>query len=502
MKLITSSIFLLLSISTHATQHALVIGINKYPSEQHFSNLDAAVNDAQLIAKTLRKQGIILPENRLLLDEKATRKAFDKAWQNMLKQAQPGETLILSFAGHGSQNKDNQPFDEKDGKDESLLFYDYNGKQGFIIDDQLYSLFKEAAAYKIVVLIDACHSNGMVRARHKTGQTRTGKYNIVPSIPVLPSNQADENNQLRHVTYITAVSNDNLIIQETNFSGKQHGALSWYFAKALNGEADSNRDKYLVPNELRDFMTEKVRDKMNNQQIPKIKTGEDKPGIKLRSLIVEASDSIINIKIKNTKPPRDLKQFRQVESGYDLLFERFNHQIKVFNNTGDEETQFPYDQHRHWQQIINKHRLLKGLANRFNMQLKPIKMTLPEGDDIHKQGELLHFSIEPGDYREGLMALTLFNLAGNGTLQFVYPLTLYGDSYNQIKKFPFHLPPLEVKPPYGGDNLVAILCRQPAYSLHQFLNSKTNPPTIEQVMAHLKDHTCQIGQYGFYSVGR
>ncbi|MDM8563522.1 hypothetical protein QUF54_09230, partial [Candidatus Marithioploca araucensis] len=348
----------------------------------------------------------------------------------------------------------------------------------------------------------ACHSNGMVRARHKTGQTRTGKYNIVPSIPVLPSNQADENNQLRHVTYITAVSNDNLIIQETNFSGKQHGALSWYFAKALNGEADSNRDKYLVPNELRDFMTEKVRDKMNNQQIPKIKTGEDKPGIKLRSLIVEASDSIINIKIKNTKPPRDLKQFRQVESGYDLLFERFNHQIKVFNNTGDEETQFPYDQHRHWQQIINKHRLLKGLANRFNMQLKPIKMTLPEGDDIHKQGELLHFSIEPGDYREGLMALTLFNLAGNGTLQFVYPLTLYGDSYNQIKKFPFHLPPLEVKPPYGGDNLVAILCRQPAYSLHQFLNSKTNPPTIEQVMAHLKDHTCQIGQYGFYSVGR
>ena len=495
MKLIITSLIFVCSLSVSAAQHALVVGINKYPFSEQFDDLEAAVNDAQLIAKTVRQQGIILPDRRILLDEKATRAGFDRAWFDMLRQAQPGDTLILTFAGHGSQNRDSQPFDEMDGKDESLLFYDYNGEDGFIIDDELYSLFAKANSYKIVLLIDACHSSGMVRAvRRNSGRKRTGKYNIIPSIPVLPNNEADENNQLSHVTHITAVSNDSLEVHETSF-GKKHGALSWFFVKALNGEADGNHNRYLEPEELQDFLVEKVSDKMNNQQTPKVKTGDKQVGIKLRSLVVVASDSIINIKIKNTNPPRNLKHIRKVSSGYDLLFEGFNNRIRVFNNTGDEVSNFTDS--KAWQQIINKHSLLKGLANRFDMQLKPIKIKLKQGDGIHKQGERLHVSIKPGDYREGLKALTLFNLAGDGTLQFVYPLADYGDSY-RIHKFPYNLPSLQVMPPFGGDNLVVILCRQPAYGLHRLL--KYNKiPTIEQVMARLNANSCQIGQYGFFT---
>lgn len=498
MKLL-SSLILILSMSANAAQHALVIGINKYPFTKQFGDLDAAVNDAQLIAKVVRRQGIILPNHRILLDEKATRANFDRAWEDMLRQAKPEDTLIVTFAGHGSQNQDTPPIDEKDGKDESLLFYDFDGKDGLIIDDQLYSLFEKANKYKIVLLTDACHSSGMVRtARRNIGRKRTGKYNITPSIPVLPSNEADENNQLKHVTHITAVSDDSLVVQETSFD-KRHGALSWFFAKALNGEADRNQNRYLEPEELQDFLIEKVSDKMNNQQIPKVKTGDQQVGIKLRSLIVEASDSIINIKIKNTTAPSNLKHIRKVSSSaYDLLFEGINNRIKVFNNTGDEVTSFAAYEHRRWQRVINKHSLLKGLANRFDMQLKPIKIKLKQGDGIHKQGQILNFSIEPGDYQEGLKALTLFNLAGDGSLQFVYPLAEYGDSY-RINKFPYNFPPLKVMPPFGGDNLVAILCRQPASQLHQLLKYNSKIPTIEQVMARLKTNTCQIGQYGWFS---
>jgi hypothetical protein len=279
-------------------------------------------------------------------------------------------------------------------------------------------LFEKARAYKIVLLVDACHSSGMMRGvRRNTGRKRTGKYNIIPHL-VPPSNEADENNQLSHVTHITAVSSDSLVVQETSF-GKKHGALSWYFAKALNGEADRNKNRYLEPQELQGFLVEKVSDKMNNQQIPKVKTGDQQVGIELRSL---------------------------------------------FN-------------------------ILKSL--------KPINISLREGDGIHKQGETLHFSIEPGDYEEGLKALTLFNLAGDGTLQFMYPLVEYGDSY-KINKLPYKLPPLKVMPPFGSDNLVAILCRKPAYELHKLL--KYNKiPTIEQVMAGLDGNTCQIGQYRFFT---
>ncbi|WP_069472507.1 caspase family protein [Candidatus Marithrix sp. Canyon 246] len=72
---------------TKSNQHALVIGIDKY---QHFTNLNGAVNDANLLAQTLRNKNINLPNNRVLLNEQATRKTFMKAWKDMLQAANPG----------------------------------------------------------------------------------------------------------------------------------------------------------------------------------------------------------------------------------------------------------------------------------------------------------------------------------------------------------------------------------------------------------------------------
>ncbi|WP_216093260.1 caspase family protein [Candidatus Marithrix sp. Canyon 246] len=61
-----------------------------------------------------------------MLNKQATRKNIINAWRKMVKQAQPGDTLILTYSGHGSQINDIYPFDEK------LDFY-----EGYIIDDEL-----------------------------------------------------------------------------------------------------------------------------------------------------------------------------------------------------------------------------------------------------------------------------------------------------------------------------------------------------------------------------
>jgi len=123
------------------TQHALVIGIDQY---QHpdINTLKGAVNDAKLLRDALRQAGVKLPNDRVLLNKKATRNAFLKAWRNMLKKAQPGDTLILTFAGHGGQEPDKAPRGEKDGKDENLIFHDFDGTiGGRLTDDELYGLF-------------------------------------------------------------------------------------------------------------------------------------------------------------------------------------------------------------------------------------------------------------------------------------------------------------------------------------------------------------------------
>ena len=118
-------------------QHALVVGINQY---QHagqlwdvegtfLQNLNGAVNDAKLLTEALRHAQIKLPAQRILINANATRANFVQAWKNMVKQAKPRDTLIVTFAGHGIQyQSDIFPKDEKDNKDEGLMFYGFNPK--------------------------------------------------------------------------------------------------------------------------------------------------------------------------------------------------------------------------------------------------------------------------------------------------------------------------------------------------------------------------------------
>ena len=112
---------------------------------------------------------------------------------------------------------------------------------------------------------------------------------------------------------------------------------------------------------------------------------------------------------------------------------------------------------------------------------------------------MLHFSITPGDTSEGLNALTLVNMTGDGKLQFLYPLSRYKDS-PIVQEFPYNLPPLKVVPPFGGDNLVAVLCAKPATGLHTLLaESHSEIPEPEQIISHLRVNQCQVGQYAFFS---
>ncbi len=98
-----------------------------------------------------------------------------------------------------------------------------------------------------------------------------------------------------------------------------------------------------------------------------------------------------------------------------------------------------------------------------------------------------------------LKALTLFNLAGNGELQFLYPLSNYQDPLI-VSQFPYSLPPVKVAPPFGGDDLVAVLCTDPVTALHTLLTkSQPNAPDPKKVISQLRKSRCQVGQYAFFS---
>ena len=387
------------SYVTKSNQHALVIGIDEY---KHFTNLKGAVNDANLLAKTLRNKNINLPNNRVLLNEQATRKAFMKAWKDMLQAANPGDTLILTYAGHGGRIPDQPPLGEADGHDETLMFHDFNSdnpNQGMLIDDDMYGMLKQASAnYKLVLLLDACHSSGATRSNRSAGTYTMMRGGGTVSI----ADKIEDNKLPKNVTVITAVQHDGLEVEEVYINNQAHGALSWAFAEALN-----TNDTNLTRQQLNSFLLDKVRDKTDGMQLPKLKP--------------EADDTIV-IKLNSNPAPTP--------------------------------------------------------NNKLTINLK-------EQREIHKQGDLLHFTI---DSTTNLTDLTVYIKTNNKNINLLYPTDQHN---NKLKTLPYYLT-IEILPPYGKDTLVAILCPETPTELHKLLQQSI-PPT------ELHTNNCQIGEYSFMS---
>lgn len=141
---------------------ALCIGINDYPG----TNMDLAgcVNDANDWAHTLEARGF---EVSKLLDAQATKAAMSKAMTALIAGAKAGDSLVITFSGHGSVAPDKDS-DEADGWDEALAPYDIaQGDQGGrpLLDDEIARIFgARAAGVRLVLFSDSCHSGTVTRA--------------------------------------------------------------------------------------------------------------------------------------------------------------------------------------------------------------------------------------------------------------------------------------------------------------------------------------------------
>ncbi len=141
-----------------ATQ-ALCIGINDYPGTDN--DLSGCVNDAHDWAEELSRRGFAVTQ---LLDKEAKRAAMIKAIGNLIAGASKGDTLVITYSGHGTWVPDRSG-DEPDGRDEGLCPYDLVRK-GALVDDDIHELFaRRAAGVRIVLISDSCHSGSVTRGQ-------------------------------------------------------------------------------------------------------------------------------------------------------------------------------------------------------------------------------------------------------------------------------------------------------------------------------------------------
>lgn len=507
-----------------AAQFGLVVGIDDYQAFSahpapagELSDLQGAVNDAERIAEAMRRVRIDLPDERLLTDSRATVANFLAAWREMIAKATPGDTLIVTFSGHGGQEPEvSEPFDEvTDNKDETIMFFEFdpkNPRRGRLSDDQLRGILNEAAAYNVIWVMDSCHSAGLTRKVEPgaTGITRNGGFWNIPVEPledeIVPEEGDDGQDQLAHVTQILATATEDRLVTETRFEGKQHGALSWFFAEAITGAADTDGNGSMTRAEIAEYLEDRVFAHMNQLQQPRIlPRGDsrtvlsfDEPATPPPTPEPPKKDDpppgAVAVSFDGAPPPglKDGTYF-EVTATPDLSFKELGGGAwDVFNHTGDRITTIHGDA---WQMVARTKALEHILASKTS-EIKAIGLASGQDGILNKIDEIVSFRFTPPTPEMNF--LTLFNVASNGTLQYLHPTSAGADRPVGMDGFSVSF---RVTEPTGEDKLVAIFCNRPPLDLRGMLErfDARTVPEDDTLPAALKRGTCQTGVIGLYT---
>ncbi len=222
---------------------AIVMGVDAY---QHERPLHGSVNDARSVAAAVQPMAAGLT---LLLDAQVTRDAVVRAWQQTLAASRPGDTVLITFSGHGGRERVRVSKAAPLGFREFWVMADFDrrsdgGIARRILSSEVSDWTKQAetAQVKLLLLADHCYAGTIYRS---VGVDSLG----VRSIPLLvdPDVPADEKlpniSELKAappppgVTSLAADKSDKPVAEfRITGTGEVHGALSFAFAEALTGD--------------------------------------------------------------------------------------------------------------------------------------------------------------------------------------------------------------------------------------------------------------------------
>ena len=457
---------------------ALVVGIDEYKgagaeaARGALTDLAGAVNDSRDIAGTLDRLGV--DDLTVLENGAATRERLVREWAELLDRSLPGDTVFFTFAGHGGQEPERFPGSEKDHLDEVLLLGGFRteglGSRERIFDDELNQWFDEAGerGLRVIFVADSCHSGTLTRGvdpRAPDVKVRTGQYAITGDMLELDISKAStgaDDLPAEHVIFLAAGQEHEkvpeLVLPDS--SGQARGALSYMFARALEGEADTDRDGHLRLSELQSFIRNNVRRVSNSRQTPNLLSGIPDDPV-LVDLAFSASSSLPDVsparpdaalRLALVSPgspvphvPADV-QIVDFSDKPDLIWDRDRREVITVPGDivayGVADTEIGT--------VIATWKAVKQIGNITIRDSLSIRVDPHDG--YHRDGDLINVSIGgmTGSY------FTLIGLSGNGTVHYLYPLPEDGPAIPTTK--PFELP-LKITPPFGIDHIVAVTSR-------------------------------------------
>jgi hypothetical protein len=142
--------------------------------------------------------------------------------------------------------------------------------------------------------------------------------------------------------------------------------------------------------------------------------------------------------------------------------------------------------------VIERTATVRALKTR--IARAPLSIRMLPNDGLHRAGERVEVEIKGVRNR----ALTLFNIAGDGTIQLLYPApgepaVLQSDTFKLQ---------VQVVGPYGADQLVAVSSGQPLLEFQQellLLGRRRAPSRVLDLLDRTSGPTASIGAVGLFT---
>lgn len=202
-------------------KNALCVGINNYAGT--VNDLNGCVNDANDWKQLLTEYGFKV---ELVLDFEATRKKILATLEKKLLESQPGDVVVFTYSGHGTQVADTSG-DEEDYYDEALYVYD-----GVLLDDELRAVLDKAPeGVTVNVILDSCFSGTATRLLNY--YNATPRYIKMQDIPwnAKPRKRFLKEEEMKEL--LLTGSSDDEYSYDAYIEGRYNGAMSYYAIREI-----------------------------------------------------------------------------------------------------------------------------------------------------------------------------------------------------------------------------------------------------------------------------
>jgi hypothetical protein len=320
------------------------------------------------------------------------------------------------------------------------------------------------------------------------------------------------------------------LVPELPIDGRPQGALSWSFASALAGRADSNGDGVVSGAELSSYVLRSIRTLSDSGQHPNVRWPQadvrsgvempaDGPLFFLSSASAapapEPENGLIRLDIRGTSDDQRIAVARTLNRAALV------HPGQAAELTWDASTLGVFDKFGNTlassvaagglQAVVDRADAVEAIRQMTLASGLDMRLMLPEeqffmspsiaSDRTHVRGT--HLMLVVTDRRYPYFAL--FNITGNGTVQFLYPLTERNDPLRIDPEAPYKLP-LDVSAPFGADHLVAIAS---AHDLSELLTPlrkldgrKEAALAAKELMRSFSTKQVRVGMQGVFTTDR